>query len=49
MGISRFLTQKISWNRVNKFPHHSFWWEGIDGSKVLAHFPPGDSYEMNGW
>ncbi|CAL8089914.1 unnamed protein product [Orchesella dallaii] len=48
MGIQRFLTQKISWNRVNKFPHHSFLWEGIDGSTVIAHFPPGDSYEMNG-
>ena len=28
--------------------HHTFHWEGIDGSRVLAHFPPGDSYEMNG-
>lgn len=23
-------------------------WEGIDGSRVLTHFPPGDSYEMKG-
>lgn len=28
--------------------HNTFFWEGIDGSKVLTHFPPGDSYEMNG-
>lgn len=47
-GISRFLTQKLSWSLVNKFPHHTFWWEGIDGSRVLSHFPPGDSYEMHG-
>lgn len=47
-GISRFLTQKLSWNLVNKFPHHTLWWEGIDCSRVLAHFPPGDSYEMKG-
>lgn len=47
MGISRFLTQKISWNTVNKFPHHNFLWEGIDGSTVLAHFPPGDNYVMS--
>ncbi|XP_042877392.1 alpha-mannosidase 2C1-like [Penaeus japonicus] len=47
MGLSRFLTQKLSWNTVNKFPHHNFTWEGIDGSTVLAHFPPGDSYNMN--
>lgn len=47
MGLSRFLTQKMSWSLVNKFPHHNFTWEGVDGSTVLAHFPPGDSYTMN--
>jgi alpha-mannosidase len=39
-----FLTQKISWNQVNKMPHHTFWWEGIDGSRVFTHFPPADTY-----
>jgi alpha-mannosidase len=39
-----FLTQKLSWNDTNRFPHHSFWWEGIDGTRVLAHFPPADTY-----
>ncbi|HIT75791.1 MAG TPA: alpha-mannosidase [Candidatus Avipropionibacterium avicola] len=39
-----FLTQKISWNRVNKFPHHTFWWEGIDGTRVFTHFPSADTY-----
>uniref|UniRef100_A0A8C3V7U6 alpha-mannosidase n=1 Tax=Catharus ustulatus TaxID=91951 RepID=A0A8C3V7U6_CATUS len=47
-GIQRFLTQKLSWNLVNSFPHHTFFWEGIDGSQVLTHFPPGDSYGMHG-
>ncbi|XP_042238112.1 alpha-mannosidase 2C1-like [Homarus americanus] len=47
VGLERFLTQKLSWNTVNKFPNHSFVWEGIDGTTVLAHFPPGDSYSMN--
>uniref|UniRef100_A0A8C3PNG6 alpha-mannosidase n=1 Tax=Calidris pygmaea TaxID=425635 RepID=A0A8C3PNG6_9CHAR len=47
-GIRRFLTQKLSWNLVNTFPHHTFFWEGIDGSRVLTHFPPGNSYEMHG-
>ncbi|XP_075713979.1 alpha-mannosidase 2C1 isoform X2 [Rhinoderma darwinii] len=47
-GIHRFLTQKLSWSLVNSFPHHTFHWVGIDGSKVLAHFPPGDSYGMKG-
>ena len=43
-GMEWFLTQKISWNQTNKFPHHTFWWEGIDGSRVFTHFPPVDTY-----
>ena len=39
-----FLTQKISWNQVNRFPHHTFLWRGIDGTEVLTHFPPEDTY-----
>jgi len=39
-----FFTQKLSWNLINPFPHHSFIWEGIDGSSVLTHFCPSDSY-----
>ncbi|XP_038562144.1 alpha-mannosidase 2C1 [Micropterus salmoides] len=47
-GISNFLTQKLSWNLVNTFPHNTFFWEGLDGSTVLTHFPPGNTYEMKG-
>ncbi|MET9413136.1 glycoside hydrolase family 38 C-terminal domain-containing protein [Streptomyces klenkii] len=43
-GAKWFLTQKISWNRTNKFPHHTFWWEGLDGTRVFTHFPPIDTY-----
>jgi alpha-mannosidase len=43
-GIVRFITQKISWNSTNRFPHHTFWWEGIDGSRVFTHFPSADMY-----
>jgi alpha-mannosidase len=43
-GHKWFLTQKISWNQTNKFPHHTFWWEGIDGTRVFTHFPPADTY-----
>ena len=32
------------WNEYNRFPHHTFWWEGIDGTRVLTHFPPADTY-----
>jgi alpha-mannosidase len=47
-GITRFLTQKLSWNRFNQPPHHSFTWQGLDGSEVLAHFPPADTYNGDG-
>ncbi|MFE7071234.1 alpha-mannosidase [Streptomyces sp. NPDC057620] len=43
-GNEWFLTQKISWNQTNKFPHHTFWWEGIDGTRIFTHFPPVDTY-----
>ncbi|HET9169996.1 MAG TPA: glycoside hydrolase family 38 C-terminal domain-containing protein [Actinospica sp.] len=43
-GAKWFLTQKLSWNQTNRLPHHTFWWEGIDGSRVFTHFPPVDSY-----
>ncbi|WHP16372.1 glycoside hydrolase family 38 C-terminal domain-containing protein [Cellulomonas sp. ES6] len=43
-GFRWFLSQKMSWNTTNPFPHHTFWWEGIDGSRVFTHFPPADTY-----
>lgn len=43
-GVTRFVTTKLSWNTGNKFPHHTFYWQGIDGSRVLAHMPPEGSY-----
>ncbi|PGH52451.1 glycoside hydrolase family 38 C-terminal domain-containing protein [Streptomyces sp. Ru87] len=46
-GSDWFLTQKISWSQTNKFPHHTFWWEGIDGTRVFTHFPPVDTYNSN--
>ncbi|MEL6821132.1 MAG: glycoside hydrolase family 38 C-terminal domain-containing protein, partial [Calditrichota bacterium] len=42
--IDVMVTQKISWSQFNKFPHHSFVWRGIDGSEIVVHFPPEDSY-----
>ncbi|MBB5830336.1 alpha-mannosidase [Brachybacterium aquaticum] len=43
-GNENFLTQKVSWNQTNTFPHHTFRWEGIDGTDVFTHFPPADTY-----
>jgi alpha-mannosidase len=46
-GAEYFLTQKQSWNETNTMPHHTFLWEGIDGSRVLTHFPPVDTYNSD--
>src|ERR1019366_3891242 len=43
-GVTSLITQKMSWNDTNLFPHTSFWWEGHDGSRLLAHFPPANTY-----
>ncbi len=38
-GIDAFITQKIGWNDTNVFPYRLFWWQGPDGSRILAYFP----------
>jgi alpha-mannosidase len=43
-GIDSFISQKLSWNQYNKFPHHTLEWEGIDGTRIFSHFPPADTY-----
>ncbi|MDO5729581.1 MAG: glycoside hydrolase family 38 C-terminal domain-containing protein [Actinomycetaceae bacterium] len=43
-GLKHFLTQKISWNQVDTFPHHTLAWEGLDGTRIFTHFPPVDTY-----
>ena len=46
-GIRFFLTQKLSWNQINRPTSSTFLWEGIDGSRVLTHFPPSDTYNAS--
>lgn len=43
-GVHYFMTTKISWNEVNKIPYDTFYWKGIDGTKVLSHFIPTRDY-----
>jgi len=41
-GIKYFLTNKmVVWNDTNNWTKNTFWWEGMDGSQVLAIVPPG--------
>ncbi|KAF9025150.1 glycoside hydrolase family 38 protein [Hymenopellis radicata] len=43
-GMKYFFTQKLSWNNINRFPHSTFNWVGIDGTQVLCHMTPVDTY-----
>ncbi|GAA1878630.1 alpha-mannosidase [Lapillicoccus jejuensis] len=43
-GKKWLLTQKMSWNDSNRVPHSTFWWEGLDGTRLLTHLPPVDTY-----
>lgn len=39
-----FMTTKMAWSNFNRFPHSTFHWQGIDGTQVLAHLPPANTY-----
>ncbi len=45
-GLETLFTVKIGWSETNRFPHSRFWWEGIDGSRVLVQhmIHPEDNY-----
>lgn len=43
-GMTRFFTQKLSWNNINTFPHTTFNWVALDGSQVLCHMTPAETY-----
>jgi alpha-mannosidase len=36
-GMPFFFTHKLTWNERNRFPYDLYLWEGIDGSRILAH------------
>jgi len=36
-GIDGFFTAKLLWAETHEVPHELWWWEGLDGSRVLAH------------
>ncbi len=47
-GIYGFYTAKLKWSASNRFPHDLFEWEGIDGSRVTAHFTRNPGMDYNG-
>ena len=42
--VPYFTTNKLSMNDTNRFPRYTFWWYGLDGTRVLTHMPPENSY-----
>ncbi|MCD7060596.1 alpha-mannosidase [Pelagibacterium xiamenense] len=37
-GLDVFVTHKLSWNDTNRMPYETFFWQGIDGTRVPAYF-----------
>ncbi len=37
-GMRYFFTIKIGWNQYNRLPYDTFWWQGLDGTRLLTHF-----------
>ena len=37
-GLEYFFTIKIGWSQYNRLPYDTFWWQGLDGTRVLTHF-----------
>lgn len=48
-GIPYFFTTKLNWNETNAFPYDLYQWEGLDGSRVIAHsfLNPNQGYNGN--
>ncbi|CCM78668.1 alpha-mannosidase [Rhizobium mesoamericanum] len=48
-GMNSFFTIKVNWSETNKFPSDLFWWEGLDGSRVLSHTFDNPMHGYNGF
>ncbi|ENV0659145.1 hypothetical protein ACE123_005038, partial [Shigella sonnei] len=44
-GINYIASQKLSQNKINKFNNYLFRWQGLDGSEILMHNFPEDTYD----
>ncbi|MBN1943084.1 MAG: alpha-mannosidase [Phycisphaerae bacterium] len=52
-GVDYFATAKIFWtyHGGDPFPYNTFWWEGVDGTRILVHLvndygEPANPYEL---
>ena len=48
-GLDSFFTHKTNWSEANKLPSDLFWWEGLDGSRVLMHTYDNPAGGYNAW
>ena len=37
-NLDYFFTIKLGWSEYNRLPYDTFWWQGLDGTRVLTHF-----------
>lgn len=44
-GLDSFVTHKLSWNDTNRMPDETLFWQGIDGSRVVAYFLTTQPYD----
>ncbi|MBG6237709.1 alpha-mannosidase [Mycetocola sp. CAN_C7] len=47
VGANWFFTQKLCWNDTDDFPHSTFFWEGNDGTRILSHQTPVNTYSSD--
>lgn len=48
-GIEAFITVRVDIHDTRNFPHRLFWWQGPDGSRVMAYIPrDGYMHDLNG-
>ena len=48
-GLDSFVTHKLSWNDTNRMPDETLFWQGIDGTKVVAYFLTTQPYDSKGF
>ncbi len=46
-GLDSFFSIKLGWNEYNRIPYDSFWWQGLDGTRILTHFST--THEVGSW
>jgi alpha-mannosidase len=46
-GLDYFVTPKLRWNDSTEFPHNAFYWQGLDGTRVLTYNPYGYVHDLD--